>query len=284
MSYTELNKYATMISEQVKLTQKTTSDKVLIMFLNWSVPCGSALGQPVINDGVLVAKLCKQLGYDCFYKCNAMVRTAKLIISKFLSMKHKRVIFYYSGHGTTTPDRNGDEKDGRDENFVFAGGCLSDDEMIELINGNCQCDHLSLIADCCHSGTIFDLDRLKDELKGKVCAISSCDDNQQSTQLLKNGMFTLQLCQLYDEQTGLIDMDKLTERLSKWNQTVITYGDITELFTKKPSSRGIGAMLLSAVSDRMIDEMTTETKNELDDKPMKPLSQPKKLIIKKIEI
>ena len=252
MSYTELNQYATMISEHVKLTQKTTSDKVLIMFLNWSVPCGSALGQPVINDGVLIAKLCKKLGYECFYKCNAIAKTAKLIISKFLSMKHKRVVFYYSGHGVSTLDRNNDEKDGRDENFVFAGGFVSDDEMIELINKDCQCDHLSLIADCCHSGSIFDLEHLKNDLKGKVCSISACDDHQQSTQLLKNGMFTLQLCQLFDEDTGLIDMEKLKERLSKWNQTVITYGDISELFIKKPSSRGIGAMLLSAVSDKMV--------------------------------
>ena len=79
-------------------------------------------------------------------------------------------------------------------------------------------------------------------------------------------------------------LEKLKERLSKWNQTVITYGDISELFIKKPSSRGIGAMLLSAVSDKMVDELTTETENELDNKQTTTFKPPKRLLIKKIDI
>ena len=277
ISYTELNKYA----HNMRDVSKFTAERILIMFLNWGVPTYSGLGQPVINDGEIIAKLCKQLDYECYYICNASVKNAQTILQKAFSMKHKRLVVYYSGHGASTIDTNHDEADGRDENFVFAGGLLKDDDFIECINKYFKGDHLTLIADCCHSGSIFDLEQLNDELKHKVCAISACQDHQTSKQLMKNGIFTLQLCQLYDADTGVVDIQKLNERLEWFDQKCTTFGDINELFNKRQPTRGIGAMLLSSVSDEIISDLVDKTEDQLFDQK-KSIPHKPKLIIKKI--
>ena len=280
MSYENLNKYAVNIRSVEKFTEKTVGDKVLIMFLNWNVPIFSSLGQPVINDGEVIAKLCKEIGYDCYYVCNSSVKMAKKILEKTFSMKHKRIIFYYSGHGTSTTSTDHTEEDGRDENFVFAGGYLKDDDFAKILEDNFHCDHLSLIADCCHSGTIFDLEKLPENISSKICSLSSCSDSQTSIQLVKNGIFTLELCQLYDKDTGIIDVEKLKNRLEYWNMSVKTFGDITELFEPKPKHRGIGGFLLGAISDEMFNEISEEVENKETTKSLQ--KNDKKIVIKKI--
>ena len=282
MSYENLNKFAVNIRSVEKFTEKTVGDKILIMFLNWNVPVFSSLGQPVINDGEVMAKLCKEIGYDCYYVCNSSVKMAKKILEKIFSMKHKRVIFYYSGHGASTAGGDKTEEDGRDENFVFAGGYLKDDDFAKILEDNFRCDHLSLIADCCHSGTIFDLEKLPENIASKICSLTSCSDSQTSIQLIKNGLFTLQLCQLYDKDSGIIDIEKLKSRLSSWGMSIKTFGDVSELFEEKPRSRGIGSFILGTIADEIMNKMTEE--EELKQKYQSNTVQhsEKKITIKKI--
>ena len=68
------------------------------------------------------------------------------------------VLIYYSGHGSRTPDRNGDEQDGYDETIVpwdygTKHQFIVDDELhrwLSLLNA----DKVILIFDSCHSGTM----------------------------------------------------------------------------------------------------------------------------------
>jgi hypothetical protein len=70
------------------------------------------------------------------------------------------VFFYYSGHGTQTPDQNGDDDDGLDEMLVpydfdkpnWKGGILDDE--IGVLLGRIPTDDIVIIFDCCHSGTM----------------------------------------------------------------------------------------------------------------------------------
>lgn len=70
--------------------------------------------------------------------------------------------FHYSGHGSQTEDRSGDEADGLDETLVpldyQRAGCIIDDDiyaiMIERLPPGAR---LTAVIDCCHSGTILDL-------------------------------------------------------------------------------------------------------------------------------
>ena len=83
-----------------------------------------------------------------------------------------RVVIYYSGHGTQVPDKNGDEKDGKDEAWVTAdlrkGGkmranqMVRDDELAVAFKGLADRE-LILISDSCHSGTMSRGAPLKDE-------------------------------------------------------------------------------------------------------------------------
>lgn len=254
MSFTELNKYATKYNDEFNKLPSTLPDKITVLFLNWSSPKLEKLGQPVINDGVLMAKLCKQFGYTNYYICDATVDKVKSVLAKLFSMLNKHVIYYYSGHGEYTTDDDGDESDGFDENFVFCNGYLKDDDMIDIINKNLKCNHLSLIADCCYAGTIFDLERLNNNLKNKVSSISACNDKQMSTQSEENGLFTLQLTKLCNQQTGIININELNKRLKEYDQTVITYGDINKLFVDN-KQRGVGTVILDKVFDKTLDRL-----------------------------
>jgi hypothetical protein len=78
------------------------------------------------------------------------------------SQSGDRVVIYYSGHGSQIPDKNGDEKDGKDETLVPTdygkkGGkdneMVSDDELaiaLKALKGR----KVVVISDSCHSGTV----------------------------------------------------------------------------------------------------------------------------------
>lgn len=68
------------------------------------------------------------------------------------------LLLHYSGHGTQVPDRIGDEVDGLDEcivpyDFDFDAPGLIDDDFKELFGGLPAGVKLTVIFDCCHSGT-----------------------------------------------------------------------------------------------------------------------------------
>ena len=69
------------------------------------------------------------------------------------------VAFQYSGHGTSLPDDDGDERDDTDEALVpvdFASAqFLTDDDLRTILTeGLKEGVSLTLFMDCCHSGTI----------------------------------------------------------------------------------------------------------------------------------
>lgn len=66
---------------------------------------------------------------------------------------------YYSGHGNSVMDTNGDENDGKDSVILpsdyMENGYISDDDLYEWLR-DIQCK-IIMIFDSCHSGTIADL-------------------------------------------------------------------------------------------------------------------------------
>ncbi len=66
-------------------------------------------------------------------------------------------VFHYAGHGHFEPDKSGDESDGSDEALVLydhdKNGYLIDDNLKKLYDRFPPNSNLTLIMDCCHSGS-----------------------------------------------------------------------------------------------------------------------------------
>jgi hypothetical protein len=67
------------------------------------------------------------------------------------------LVFHYSGHGSQVPDRHGDEPDGLDEILcpydLEWDHPLTDDDLAAAVAGIPKGALLTVILDCCHSGT-----------------------------------------------------------------------------------------------------------------------------------
>lgn len=67
-------------------------------------------------------------------------------------------VFHFSGHGSQVADQNGDEPDGRDECLApfdyKTAGMLTDDTLKTLYDQFPKTGNLTLVMDCCHSGSI----------------------------------------------------------------------------------------------------------------------------------
>ena len=72
------------------------------------------------------------------------------------SQKSSEIWIHYSGHGTYVRDRNGDEVDGRDEAIVPSDVDIITDDQLLAIFSQTKC-LTYLMFDCCHSGSICDL-------------------------------------------------------------------------------------------------------------------------------
>jgi len=116
-------------------------------------------------------------------------------------------VIYYSGHGTSVDDEDGDEDDGKDEAFCFvdeagqisAGSLLIDDDFAEAVVSATEEDvRIIVLTDCCHSGTIADLD--KDEWENReVISIAGCLDSETSGDMGRGGIFTHSLLLAIDQ-------------------------------------------------------------------------------------
>jgi metacaspase-1 len=112
------------------------------------------------------------------------------------------VMISYSGHGSAQVDTDGDEVDGQDEvicpmDFEQAG-CITDDEIHQCLDAFPKQCAVTLLMDCCHSGTIGDL--------GYTCATftrqapdSKHDHSCDSTVLMISGCMDQQVsCDAFD--------------------------------------------------------------------------------------
>ena len=133
---------------------------------------------------------------------NIILALRRIIIAAH-QKKTKEIWIHFSGHSVSIPDKNGDEKDGRDEAIVPVdykeSGVISDDVLHKYMSyipneTNCVC-----FFDSCHSGTILDLKYMhspqnfnqienKDSnIKGKIMMFSGCRDDEKSVGFLENG-------------------------------------------------------------------------------------------------
>ena len=85
----------------------------------------------------------------------------EVLVTKVISDKITEVWISYSGHGSYTIDRNGDEEDNKDENICpldfSQSGFITDDVIASYLARIPKTCRVVCIFDCCHSGTVCDL-------------------------------------------------------------------------------------------------------------------------------
>lgn len=139
-----------------------------------------------------------------------------------------RVLIYFSGHGSTVPDENGDETDGQDEvltthltdvvkkrNGTTLEGVVTDDDF-GLLLSKIPSNNILVMLDSCHSGTatrslnkkmvskalIYEgmpkplkktrsLSKKPREQKRNIVTIGAANDNEESLSTFEGGLFTL---------------------------------------------------------------------------------------------
>lgn len=115
------------------------------------------------------------------------------------SASSSEIWIHYSGHGTYIRDTNGDEVDGRDEAIVpsdvYTSGTITDDQLLTIFSQSKCLTYLMF--DCCHSGSICDLQWRFEYVPARrnflrynesrrvlsnqnIVMISGCRDNQTS--------------------------------------------------------------------------------------------------------
>jgi hypothetical protein len=124
-------------------------------------------------------------------------------------------MFYYAGHGTGVPDESGDEKDGQDEAFCTLGSDYSldagtiwiDDDFTQfMVDTIPETTKIICFTDCCHSGSIIDLDNYVDveHVKNRaIVAISGAKDEQTAKEVDEGGGVATEVLML-----AVSDLDK----------------------------------------------------------------------------
>ncbi|OPZ90375.1 MAG: Caspase domain protein [Firmicutes bacterium ADurb.Bin419] len=111
------------------------------------------------------------------------------------------LVFYFSGHGSRVPDRNGDEEDGIDEAIVAYDGNIIDDELHEIWKNFKPGVKIVMISDSCFSGTVLkktasqgnsSLDVLDNNssINASLVFIGACQDNETTGGSPQGGAFT----------------------------------------------------------------------------------------------
>lgn len=162
-----------------------------------------------IDDAKRMKEYLDGKGFECATLSDdqpTMMPTKSNILRQFTQLVSSAqagdlLFFYFSGHGSYTYDRNGDETDGRDEMIVSSDlqGVL-DDELKSVLSRFLKKD-VTLVGlfDSCHSGTMCDLkfsyldganyaqyveNARVSECAGNVIMLSGCMDAQTSAEAI----------------------------------------------------------------------------------------------------
>jgi hypothetical protein len=127
-------------------------------------------------------------------------------------------VLFFAGHGMSVADKDGDEADGMDEALCFTdragqmteADALTDDALVtQLTTALKPGVKVVIITDCCHSGTIGDLE--KPAWKGyQAVAISACQDYQESIDTGAGGMLTGLILETLEDLVATSPTDNLT--------------------------------------------------------------------------
>lgn len=171
-----------------------------------------SLGVGPMNDAITVATFLKEKGFAVYYLHNPTSADYLKYLKHMLGHTNSYLMCYYTGHGASVDDDNGDETDGKDEALVFDDAFVRDDVLIELLanSGKPEACKVVFMNDCCHSGSIWDLQRSKfngKTLPPNMMSLSAARDSETAKQTSMEGndqgIFTFYFFKLLEQSPSL---------------------------------------------------------------------------------
>lgn len=203
------------------------SNVALIVGINY-FGTSSELGG-CVKDALNAKTFFEKIGYNIIFMTDAPGTRADMRptfdnimrqLSRILARADvEEFALYYAGHGTRVSDVSGDENDGMDEAlYTVDEKTIIDDELLRMCKNALNISAIRLFFDCCHSGTIADLESKFED--SPVCStkqlpvimsFSACRDHQTAGDTNVGGVMTTKLLPKLRE--GPICAKKLQEHM-----------------------------------------------------------------------
>mmetsp|Transcript_43677 Transcript_43677/g.135915 ORF Transcript_43677/g.135915 Transcript_43677/m.135915 type:complete len:291 (-) Transcript_43677:24-896(-) len=180
--------------------------RALIVALDYNYSPGHEL--TCTKDAHVIAKMCERAGVQDITvvtdkhlgdpRFPARARLLQFIREVGARCKPDDWFFwFFAGHGVNVPDKTGDEDDGFDEAFVTPDveGRLTekavfiDDDFARALDRYVPAGvKILCVCDCCHSGTICDIDSF--DYSHEIYQISASKDDEEAVDTGKGGVLT----------------------------------------------------------------------------------------------
>lgn len=204
------------------------NEKILFLVCNNYTKPSYQLGVGPIDDALTVAIHHKKMGYNIIYLHNSTPQHFKKWLKHILQNTTSDLTIFYTGHGSQIRDVSGDEADGYDEVMIFDDGYIVDDDLGDYLHKYAHGQRIVLLTDCCHSGSIWDIQSLKaehEDITPNIISISAATDAETSkqTKLGKkdHGIFTYYFWHTFNKnpQISTIEMKNTIDPvLSRFRQ------------------------------------------------------------------
>ncbi|KAH0792242.1 Clan CD, family C14, metacaspase-like cysteine peptidase [Histomonas meleagridis] len=204
-------------------------DKILFICCNTYTKPKYQLGVGPLNDSITCAVNHIRRGFKVYFLHNStphiFMRWLRYILKNF----QNTLTIFYTGHGASIKDVSGDEDDGYDECMVFDHGYVLDDDLAKQLSSYAKNGHrVLLLTDCCHSGSIWDIQSnplKRDRLPKNIMSISAAKDDQTAKQTKMNqkdqGIFSYFFWKTLNENPKITSKQmgaKLNPLLTKYHQ------------------------------------------------------------------
>jgi hypothetical protein len=225
----------------IEMRQIGRLDRVCFLVVNTYVKEAYKLGPGPLNDSLTVGQNLHEFRYRICFVHNTTPAHFLKWLKFFLEHVTDSLFVFYTGHGASIKDRDGDEADGMDEVMVFDVGYVVDDELANYLRQYCKVKHTVLLSDCCHSGSIWDIDPKpgKKPIPPNVLSISASLDSQTAKQTKMNkmdqGIFTFYFWKYFTEvddvtpnQLGAL----VNKQIAKYTQMFVASTTSPEMLDK----------------------------------------------------
>jgi hypothetical protein len=164
-----------------------------------------ALGVGPLNDAATVGGYLMKKGFTVLYAHNPKAQQFLDMLTHCIKNTSEYLLVYYTGHGASVKDLDGDEEDRMDEAMVFDDTHVIDDKLMQTLvgAGKPPSSKVCLMNDCCHSGTIWDLKPGIGQPDNVMC-LSAAKDAQTAKQTkvdgAEQGIFTFYFFKLLTQK------------------------------------------------------------------------------------